>query len=411
MFKGTFSLTSEHKYTILHRDTATKAILIELESYQKGPKPDQMHSALEVNSDGSPRAYHLLDPEGKHFALNDLYSGGVRVFRDNNEIDIGEHRDVYYDTIHTLVDDHGNFGLEPSKYLARDDNKYNRGGDFGLGLDEPHNRFFEEVIELLWAAPEHIPAKKPSPSDHNLILKCKSINCEVWFPDNIFLYNGDGLCVRNTGRYAGFLVNRLSVDSLQNDHPQAGNPADPENSEDAKCGSVINVDAEKLPGLVLPGNGLRADGTDTFMQMGDIVVGYYPNRQSWAFGIIADGGPKGNVFGEASIAFTRILRGGGYLGNSIPRPEKYRRLDKNDKAPIVLSGSIDASVELLLLPSTAKKFKSGPRANGKYDFSPETIAAFGKAAFLEWANASDLPQARALFRKCTSLLSDLKKQK
>lgn len=403
MAQKQYKLTENHKYQVLHRIQPTASILIKLEKYKTGPGDNDYHAAIEVNSDGSPRAYHLLDPEGKEYALNDLYSGGVKVMVGGKKVDIRSERRKYYDTIRTLVKDHGNFGISPSKYSAKDDNGYRLGGDFGLGLDEPRERQVARGPASVEGEPR-AKMRAEKPSDHNLILKCKSIDCEVWFPDNIFVYKNDKLCIRAKGRYAGFLVNRLSIDSLQKLHPQAGNPPDPENGEDTTCDSPVNVDAEKLPGFVLPGNGIKIDGTGTAMAMGDIVIAYHPKEKSWAFGILSDGGPGGNNFGEASIAFNRILKGGGYVGNSRPRPEKYQKASKTDPAPVVLSGSIESPVVMLMLPGTAKRFKTGPNANGKYDFSPENVAKEGKAAFIEWAGTESLANARTKFRACAAAL-------
>lgn len=403
MEAGTYQLTDDHQYRVLHRNHPGKAILIKLESYKLSPTDDVKHGSIEVNSDGSPRAYHLLDPEGKEFALNDMYSGGVRIYLDGEELKPGKTDHRYYDTFRTMVDDYRDrFGAKPSIYNAARDKSYKLGGDFGLRLDEPREltHFYRHHYNLEGEENEKT-SRPPLVAGDYLTYQCTNINCKVQFPNNIFRFPKGELCIRKNGRYAGFLVNRLAVDALQ--PVGAGNPADPENAEDSECDVPVNVDAEKLPGFVLPGNGLEVEGAGK-MALGDIVVAYSSRKRTWVFGIISDTGPTGNRFGEASIDFNRILKGGGYVDNVLPRPEKYTKASKNDASPKVTSLSISSEVYLLLLPGTATEFKKGDRANGKYDFSPETIASFGKAAFLKWAAAENLSGARSIFRSCVTKL-------
>ena len=56
--------------------------------------------------------------------------------------------------------------------------------------------------------------------------------------------------------------------------------------------------------------------------IGDVVVAYNPRSDKWAFGIVSDGGPAGK-FGEASIAFNRILQVGYRNGALSARPVAY----------------------------------------------------------------------------------------
>lgn len=406
MAEGRFKFTPYHHYKVLHGAGPVASILLRLEKYKVGPRFEDEHSAIEVNSDGSPRAYHLLDPEGRKFALNDMYSGGVKITRDGDEIDAAAGPNSYkryYDTFRTMVADNiATFGVEPSTYKAKDDSVYNLGGDFGLNLDEPKPPTVAfERVEGKQA--ERAKLRPRGLSTEYLTFKCKEIDCEVAFPKNIFLFKDGKLCIRKKGRYAGFLVNRLSIDALVR-YPAAGNEPDPENAEDTECGLPVNVDAEKVPGFVLPGRGISVEGTGQAAKMGDIVIAYNPEKLSWVFGIISDGGPGGDRIGEASLAFNRILKGGGYLHNPIARPERYRRAFKGDTTPIVLSHSVESKVMMLVLPGSAQRLKMTSGDTAKFDYSPKTIAAEGKKAFLEWAAVSDLAAARKKFRACVSAL-------
>jgi len=281
-----FTLRSDRRIPLLKSRTAMASILIAV-------KEDGDETRVNVNSDGSPRAYHLLDPEGTKYALNNMYSGGVQVFENGQEIRFdqleGQARVAeirrYYDVFRRFVSENNNFGVSESTYRARNDRAYRVGDDFGLSLDPPAPRATvlapssaeEAALQELWTTPE-----AAAPSDYNC-LACRTSDCRVCFRKGIIKFDAARPCLRRSGRYAGFLVNETSLDKL------AGNKPDAENDEDSSCGSPIRLDVEKLPGVVLPsGRLIPDDGPGLKAQRGDIVVGFNPATGRWAFGIVSD---------------------------------------------------------------------------------------------------------------------------
>jgi hypothetical protein len=378
--------------------------------------PDGDEKDFNVNSDGSPRAYHLLDPQGVKYAINDMTSGGVRVFDENGqqirldgsgpEGSKEKAKAHYYEIFARFVAENDNFGVTASNYDPRKDSAYQLGDDFGNKLDPPPKTALEFLrnklaahIDLSGLAGWLSEVLAPSPASRVTLsgftcLPCKVTTCRVCFPNDIIKSDSGRLCIRKTGRYAGFLVNQTGLDS------RAGNKADPENSEDATCGVVSNLDPEKLPGIVLPGGTLAPDEfPDLKAASGDIVVGYNPQTGKWAFGIVSDSGPAGK-FGEASIAFNRILSLGYGVGSTFPRPRNYR----GDLLTRVYAPP--RPIALLLLPGTADRLKTlpNPKHQHEFDYSPANVAATAKTAFLEWAGVSDLESARAKFLQCLGSL-------
>jgi hypothetical protein len=367
---------------------------------------------MNVNSDGSPRAYHLLDPEGRTYALNDMYSGGTRVFDNGEEIawcralkpDERKRRQVrYYEVFARFVKENGNFGVSVSKYDPKADNAYKVGDDFGNGLDPP-SRLTLQVLSDAWSSildvfrtfePPACP-KKASPDDavYNC-LSCVTSKCRVCFKRAIISSDDLGkLCIRKSGRYAGFLVNKTSLDRY------AVNLPDPENSEDTTCDTPVNVDPEKLPGIVVPGSGLAPSGDASIAaEIGDVVVAHNPKSGKWVFGVVSDGGPPGK-FGEASIAFNRTLQIGYKAGASAARPVSYH--------PDLLNDTFQPfrPIPMLVLPGTRSLFRKPDHPTGEkaFDFSPANVARTAKAAFLAWAGTTDIDAARKKFSECEAVL-------
>lgn len=403
------TLRADRKIPLLKSPTAPRAILVN--STQDVANDDY---ELNVNSDGSPRAYHLLDPQGKNYALNDMYSGGVRVWENDTEIvfagvaDKDEHAALlrrYYDVFNRFVKEHDNFGVVESPYKPRNDPAYKLGDDFGNKLDPPPpsllssltDRFSSFVGRLVQSEPTASFPERPvvaasTLSDYHC-LPCTQTNCKVCFKKGIVKFSGADFCIRKSGRYAGFLVNETGLDS------RAGNAPDPENAEDSTCDTPVNLDPEKLPGFVLPGGAINPEGEPGLVAAkGDVVIGYNPKSGMWAFGVVSDGGPPGKL-GEASIGFNRILQHGYQAGASFPRPVSYR----GD----LLSSAYQPKrpINLLFLPGSLQRFKRpGNPADHPYDFSPQTVASNAKAAFLEWAATTDLNVARDKFHRCAALL-------
>ena len=407
MIKGTLKLRSDWTVPLLKSSSGAKAILLQ-STYDADHDDNQMN----VNSDGSPRAYHLLDPEGKKYALNDMYSGGVRIWENGveqhmgtkNDDDATRHalREHYYDVFRTFVKENDHFGVIESSYNPRSDSRYQVGDDFGNMLDPSPSTLSAATLvghatkaDFGIGEPGERPAAAPITEDlddYNC-LKCKQSDCKVCFRKHIITFQQGKLCIRQSGRYAGFLVNETGLDSL------AGNAPDLENSEDKTCGASSNLDPEKLPGLVLPGGAISPDGTAALTaNKGDIVVGYNPKSKKWVFGIVSDGGPPGKL-GEASIGFNRTLQLGYKAGAKFPRPVSYRAdLLGDDYQPA-------RPTAFLLLPGTMNLFKrAGNPHDHPYDFSPQTVAAKAKAGFLAWAGTNIMDKARQKYLQCLALL-------
>jgi len=386
---------------ILRSQGGAKAIL--LASVKDGDE-----TQINVNSDGSPRAYHLLDPEGRKYALNDMYSGGTRVFENGEEIawcaamsndERRRQRIRYYEVFARFVKENANFGVAASTYDPKRDSAYKVGDDFGNGLDPPPGVSFSFLKDVLASILQTLPssepkacAQKPEPDEaaYNC-LPCAATKCRVCFKRSIISSEPSGkLCIRKSGRYAGFLVNRTSLDKY------AANAPDPENAEDDTCQMPVNVDPEKLPGIVLPGGSIVADGDPELKgSIGDVVVAYNPRSDKWAFGVVSDGGPEGK-FGEASIAFNRILQVGYRDGASSARPAAYH--------PDLLNNTFQPyrPIVMLLLPGSMALFrKPGLSSDDKaFDYSPANVARTAKAAFFGWAGAADIDAARKKFSEC-----------
>jgi hypothetical protein len=407
MDKGTLKLRSDWTVPLLKSTSGAKAILLQ-SIYDADHDDNQMN----VNSDGSPRAYHLLDPEGSKYALNDMYSGGVRIWENGVEQKMGTKNDDdatrhalrkhYYDVFNTFVKENDNFGVTESTYNPRSDPRYQVGDDFGNMLDPSQSTLSAATLEshatnadFGIGEPGERPAAAPVSEDlddYNC-LKCKQSDCKVCFRKHIITFQQGNLCIRKTGRYAGFLVNETGLDGL------AGNAPDPENSQDKTCGASSNLDPEKLPGLVLPGSTISPDGAPALTaNKGDVVVGYNPKSKKWVFGIVSDGGPPGK-FGEASIAFNRTLQQGYKAGATFSRPVAYRAdLLGDDYQPA-------RPIAFLLLPGTLDLFKRARNPHDHpYDFSPQTVAAKAKASFLAWAGTNNMDKARQKYLQCLALL-------
>lgn len=386
---------------ILRSQGGAKAIL--LASVKDGDE-----TQVNVNSDGSPRAYHLLDPEGRKYALNDMYSGGTRVFENGEEIawcatmsddERRRQRIRYYEVFARFVKENANFGVAASTYNPKRDSTYKVGDDFGNGLDAPPGLSFSFLKDVLASIlqtfpssePKACPQRQPPDEDAFNCLPCTATNCRVCFKRSIISSEPSGkLCIRKSGRYVGFLVNQTSLDAY------AANAPDRENAEDDTCQTPVNVDPEKLPGIVLPGGSIMADGDPELKgSIGDVVVAYNPRSDKWAFGIVSDGGPAGKV-GEASIAFNRILQVGYRNGALSARPVAYH--------PDLLNSTFQPyrPIVMLLLPGSKALFrKSGLSSDNKaFDFSPANVARTAKAAFLGWAGAADIEAARKKFAEC-----------
>ena len=92
----------------------------------------------------------------------------------------------------------------------------------------------------------------------------------------------------------------------------------------------------------------------------------------------------------------------------VPVPVKVKEtgsLARNLTVPGVTLSDSKFNVGLLLLPGSVEKFKKpGYPAKHPYDFSPKTVAAKAKAAFLEWAGTTDMDIARDRYLNCLAQL-------
>jgi hypothetical protein len=411
MASDTLTLRKDWKIPLLKSKGTPSSILL-----YSSEDPANKDNELNVNSDGSPRAYHLLDPEGRNFALDDMPSGGVRVWDNDDEIvlrteglkkdEVAALRTHYYEVFARFVRENGNFGVAPSTYDPRNDPAYKVGDDFGNKLDPPPPALFSVITESVrgfagsFFSREAIEPLKEKPAaapealtDYNC-LSCVQTKCKVCFRKRIVKFKAGKLCIRASGRYKGFLVNETGLDA------QAANAPDPENADDLTCDTPVNLDPEKLPGFVLPGGVIHPDSDAKLVAAtGDVVIGFNPKSGKWAFGIVSDGGPAGKL-GEASIAFNRTLGLGYQQGAKFPRPVTYHGdLLTRTYQPL-------RPISLLFLAGSKERFrKAGTTGDDHaFDFSPEMVARTAKAAFLEWAGTTDLDAARDKFSRCLSLL-------
>jgi hypothetical protein len=337
---------------------------------------------MAVNTDGSPRSYHLLDPKGQKYALNDICNAVVTAFEGGSEISCfrSSSRPRYYDILAQVVREHDGFGFVDQGYNPQQDAAYSLGGDFGLDLDEPE-------VPLAARAPTYkfpIEATPRAAGKRKFCYDCKSGGCKVCFDQDIIKVGGNKACFRDKGKYAGYLSNLTSIDPIASNKPDPEN-VDGANLDDDACRHEIKIDAEKLPGLVLPRGALGADGDAAKARIGDIAVLYNLHTGRWAFAVVNDAGPVAD-FGEGSIALNRILRSG--YKSPTPRPVTY----KDAKALHIAN-----RVALLLFPGTKERFKG--------DYAPASVAKAAKEAFEKWGGG-DLVKARKRFRNCLGVLPE-----
>jgi Fungal chitosanase of glycosyl hydrolase group 75 len=366
MGRGTFSTSSSNhsKINILVEDpTASAAIFV-------------VANKLAVNTDGSPRSYHLSDPKGERFALNNLCNAVVKAYDNGSQVACGRR---YYDIVGRLVREQNGFGLPSTGYDPKQDADYKLGGDFGLDLDEPE-------FPLPARAPTYkfpITASPRAAGRSQVCYSCTSGDCKVCFDPDIIKTSGDKACMRDKGKYAGYLANLTSID------PFASNKPDPENDDGANaddgCRHELRIDAEKLPGFVLPRGALGADGRAQKARIGDIAILYNVHTAKWAFAVVNDAGPAKD-FGEGSLALNRILRVG-YKATPA-RPINYSQT----KALHIAN-----RVAVLLFPGTKAGFGG--------DYAPISVAKAAKKAFEEWGGG-DLAKARQRFRECLTVLPE-----
>ena len=333
---------------------------------------------MAVNTDGSPRSYHLLDPKGQRYALNNICNAVVTAFEGGSEISCSRQR--YFDILAQVVREHQGFGFADQGYNPLQDASYSSGGDFGLDLDEPE-------VPLAARPPTYkfpIEASPRAAGTRKFCYDCKSGSCKVCFDRDIIKVGGNKACFRDKGKYAGYLSNLTSIDPIASNKPDAEN-VDGANLDDDACRHEIKIDAEKLPGLVLPHGALGADGDGAKARIGDIAVLYNLHTGRWAFAVVNDSGPARD-FGEGSIALNRILRSG--YTSSTPRPANY----KDAKALHIAN-----RVALLLFPGTKEGFKG--------DYAPASVAKAAKEAFEKWGGG-DLVKARKRFRNCLDVLPE-----
>lgn len=335
-----------------------------------------------VNTDGSPRSYHLLDPKGEKYALNNICNAVVTAFNAGSEISCfkASQRQQYYDILTQVVRERSAFGFSERGYDPQRDSEYSLGGDFGLDLDEPEAPLAAKPPTYKYP----IESSPRAAGKRKFCYNCISGSCRVCFDENIIKVTSEKACFRDKGKYAGYLANLTSID------PMASNSPDPENMDganldDPACRHEIRVDAEKMPGVVLPRGALGADGEDRKARIGDIAILYNLHTARWAFAVVNDAGPA-NDFGEGSVALNRILRSG--YKSPPPRPRNY----KDAKALHIAN-----KVAMLLFPGTKATFDG--------DYAPAAVAKAAKKAFEEWGGG-DLVRARAKFRDCLNVLPE-----
>jgi hypothetical protein len=296
-------------------------------------------SGLAADADGSPRAYHPLDPAGKGeckltvdlkgnivvsdsriCALDTLPDGGVRAFRNRKEV-----------APVTLGSDWTKFWtLISTRKLASIDLQDATGIDFG---------------------------------DHYYFYYWKEEDLTVVFKDeNIRRTAQSGPpCVRNDkSAFSGYFVSETTL-KHQNDVP--GAEAAGVEIAPPECHALRNIDAEAVPFFVIPGGALEGAA------IGDVVVARVVDgpKQALVFGIAADAGPIGK-FGEGSALFNQLL----FVEN--PKPViNNAKLDNLDQ---------DRAVAILILGGTGQQLNQ--------DYRRENVEKVAKAAFAKWGMEKNL---------------------
>ena len=202
---------------------------------------------------------------------------------------------------------------------------------------------------------------------------------KVQFAGSIIKVAGGKPCVRKSGKYKGYFVNLVSLDryALVGDDDVGGKDTTEQN-----CAHAIRLDAERVPGIVLPGGALLPSRSMTGAATGDVVVGYNAVLDRYVLGVAYDGGPAGE-FGEASLAFNRTMMFG---AASVRRPRTVAELNAYE---------LKGRTAFLAIKDTRKLFEG--------NYSMKRIREVATAAFLRWAGTNDPAVAKRRLRACTLL--------
>lgn len=285
-------------------------------------------TVLHVDADGSPRAYHPEDPNGRGVckivrtpdgysatgvcALDQFSSGGIRVFNRGRKI-TGAELERDWKEFWPLIRDRK---LQPTDAQVK--------GDYYLF---------------------HWPNR----------------DLTVFFKKGIIPPTRAGYpCTYNEGApYAGYFVAATSLTHTKDEDIPDGRQAVDLAPEECRAAKFIN--AERVPFFVLPGGKIGR------VQVGDIVVAQAVVRgqERVAFGVVGDAGPT-QSFGEGSIALIQELIG--KRGEPVINSKSLNSLDIGRDSKI--------TVAILILGGT-KNMLLG-------NYTRENLEQVGRQEFSRW---------------------------
>jgi hypothetical protein len=331
------------------RPVRTYSVMLDAQSDPSHPQPKQFLAVvtrMQVDVDGSGRAYHPDDPEGERTctrvtgpdgherpvgicALDKFSSGRILLFRGADRLSkddlVREWKDMW-----PLVRDRG---LKPVD--LRD----------SYGPDAPAGYYF-----FHW----------------------RPRNLTVFFKRFIVPQSRDGYpCVHGAeSRYPGYFV---AATTLNHNAPARADG----------CAPARYIDAEEVPFLVLPKGGFGG------VEIGDVMVARIKRDgfERTVYGIVADAGPA-HQLGEGSAALNAALLG--RAGQPL--------MNMRDSWALDIEGP---PVAMLVLGGTRERFKG--------DYSRKNVEAVARAEFARWGGSQPLARfdacvARAkINRKCDAL--------
>jgi hypothetical protein len=306
---------------------------------------------LHVDADGSPRAYHPEDPNGKGVctlspgpsggffptgvcALDTFASGGIRLIQMGRSLS-GAELEMHWKGFWPLIRDKK---ILPSDVASITDHRPKK-----------------DYYAFHW-------------SDKDLT---------VWFKKGIIPPTNDGYpCVRGAAsHYRGYFVAATTLQHATDE--DGGDGSDSNGIAPPECKALRNVNAELVPFFVLPG------GNVGDVRIGDVVVVRARTKQGerLVYGIAADAGPT-QSFGEASIALLQAL-----LGSADTPVMNVAKVDALD-----IGSDRGITVDILVL--------GGTKAMLQGNYTRKNVEDVAQQEFAKWGAASASPMQR--FNSCAA---------
>jgi len=306
---------------------------------------------LHVDADGSPRAYHPLDPRGRGSctllpgpsggfvpsgvcALDTFSNGGITLFKGSTKL-TGAELERQWRDFWPLIRDKRITPFDLSHVTDR--------------------RPRSERYQFHW--PER--------------------NLTAFFKRGNIPQTDDGYpCVRGeASRFKGYFV---AATSLKHDRDQGGvDGGNPAGIAPAECRPLQYIDAETVPFFVLPGGGVGN------VKVGDAVVVRVKTGggDTVVYGVAADAGPT-QSFGEGSVALIQALLGNG--GAPVVNNDALNRLD--------IGTSRGVTVDILVL--------GGTKALLQGNYTRSNVETIAKREFEKWNGEGNPPMQR--LNSCTA---------